>query len=141
MGNLEDKIFIFEVINNDHDGHGFMLYEIKKNFLKPIKKYFERGWNVLMGEYESLNYLKNSKINEVITFQPDSEIVYSHPYELNTEEEIEMCENDGKWNRFEHLEVINSKFEEILKKDGIKLLRLNSKETDELTESLNFIPE
>ncbi|MCR4327780.1 MAG: hypothetical protein NUV46_04340 [Nanoarchaeota archaeon] len=44
-------------------------------------------------------------------------------------------------NNDDNLELMNRNFEEILKKEGINLRRLNEKEIYELTNSLNFIPD
>jgi hypothetical protein len=135
------KVYGFEIWDNDSNEIGdFMLYTIRDNFLKPGLEKFELGWKDLFSLENLIGCLKHNNIDKLFTYQPNlCETVCSAPYELNTEYEFEMCESDGKWNRFGHHEISLSKKEkEVFNKNKIQLISLTEKEICELEKTLKF---
>ncbi len=139
---MEKKIYGFEIHDNDNslNDNGFMLYTIKENFLTPVIEKFERGFGTLFKFEEMIKCLKYNRIKTLHTYQPHNcETVCSAPYEINTDYEFELCQFDGKWNRFNHYEIHPSETEEkIFKENKIELVSLTKKEISKLERNLKF---
>ncbi len=138
----DKRVFGFEILDSDYSENlgQFMLYTIKNNHLKPVLKKFESGWDELFDFSTILKCLKYNNVNKLYTYHPTiEETLCSAPYELNTEEELNRCEFDGKWNRFYHLEIfISGEKIRSLIKNNIKLIHLNKEEIRELESKLKF---
>lgn len=138
---MRKEIYGFQIIDNDHKrpDNEYMIYTIKKKIMTPASNDFRKGFGGTFSFEETIEILKHNKIKKLFTYHPNSEIVCAHPYEISDDEDFEMCKQDGKWDRFEHLGIslsgINCK---ILEKEGIKLIELNNKEISKLEKKLDF---
>lgn len=138
----DKRVFGFEIWDNDYfeNNSQFMLYTIKNNYLKPVLKKFELGWDELFDFSNVLKCLKYNNVNRLYTYHPTiDETLCSAPYELNTEEELNGCEFDGKWNRFYHLEIfLSGEKIDSMKKNNIKLIHLNNGDVKDLEKKLKL---
>lgn len=121
--------YIFDIhgeMNNDEKNKDYMVYKKIKNKMVCIEKKFEMSEDETIKGLDSLiNYLKNTKIKKLITFDPaDFDCFHTYPwYEGETDETF-------KHGRLAyHLETSFNKEElKKLKENGIAIHELPEKE-------------
>ena len=90
--------------------------------------------------YTNILILEHNKITKIYTYDPDPDLVYSHPYEINTNQEYEEISTIDYWYRFEHLEIsLNREEEKMFETKNMELIHLNKKEERGLEKKLKII--
>lgn len=126
--------YIFQVIDEKNE-IGYTIYKEEDNKLICSLEDFERWHKLITSLQDLVEYLKSNRINQAISFNPHLENVCSHPYELLSEEDIQACEADGKWYKFNHLSIDDAEIH-ILRKKGIEVDLLNNKEEKAINKRL-----
>lgn len=136
---MAKEIFGFEINDSEKREHKIcMFYTREGNTLIPTHEDFLRTFSTLSYD-QGMEFLRRNGVKNVTTFEPDSEIVASAPYELGDEDDFIACEEDGLWNRFYHEEIFKgSELERILKESGISVRSLSPEEKRVLTEKLEY---
>jgi len=137
---MEKEVFAFDIIDSErfeHDTFSIcMFYTREGNTLVPTHEDFETRFSTLSYD-QGIEFLRKNKIKSLTTFDPDSEIVASAQYDLENEEDVRACLEDGICYRFNHEKIFEgSELERLMKESGISVKNLNPEETKSLTEKL-----
>lgn len=136
----EKKVYGFTIrdTDNKYSEYTYMLYTKQKNFLKPVVKLFEQGHKDTFTIDQLVACLNHNQINKLYTYTPlDDYTLCIQPYEIINDEDLKICEYDGYWQRYTHLEIsLTQREKSKFAKNKIELKTLTQKEIQKLEKTL-----
>lgn len=126
----------FYIVNTINKKEGYMLYKKISRKLIPVDSNFGIEDSGLMNQYSFEEYLKNNKIKNLMTFNPEIKKVCPYfPDKTNSKKDKDSKIKYQVYPLF--VSPLNSRFKSFFEKNKITFTRLNSKQELQLNKELS----